>query len=140
MYIRHSQGFGQAGVAPTLALDVSLVAKPFRQVGSNVRTHVSQGLTKGLAHIDDMQLVVDLGRRIGSREWWRGLATCTALCVAAGSFAPGFRPLEAPSGPVMAEAEWQEASASAISPLAYGGDTGRRMAPTNAVERLADTP
>ncbi|WCT73756.1 peptidoglycan DD-metalloendopeptidase family protein [Sphingomonas naphthae] len=136
MYLKHSQGFGQAGVAPTLALDVSLVANPLKQVGSTVRTRVS----KSLSRIDDIELVVDLGRRIGSREWWRGLATCTALCVAAGCFAPGFRPLEAPSGPVMGEAEWQEASASAISPLAYGGDTGRRMAPTEAVQRLADTP
>ena len=38
-------------------------------------------------------LVVDLGARIGSLQWFRGLFTCTALCVAAASFAPGLTPI-----------------------------------------------
>ena len=132
MYLRPNQGFGQAGTAPALSLDMALVVQPLRQV--------HRGVTRGLGRIDELDLLVDLGRRIGSREWWLGLATCTALCVGMGSLAPGLHPLETASGPAMSEAEWQEASASAISPLAYGADTGRRMAPTDAVERLADTP
>ena len=46
-------------------------------------------------------------------------------------------------GPVPAplpDAHWDEARALAIAPLAYGGDTGRRMAATDAVEPLTDTP
>lgn len=132
MYLRPNQGFGQTGTAPSLSLDLSLVAQPFARV--------HQGVARRLGNIDQADLVIDLGRRIGSREWWQGLATCTALCVAAGMFAPGFHPLELPSAAPLSEAQWQEASASAIAPLAYGADTGRRTAPTDAVERLADTP
>ena len=88
----------------------------------------------------ELDLVVDLGQRIGSGEWWRGLATCSALCVAALSFAPKLRPLPGRVAPAMAEAQWQEMRAQAIAPQAYGADTGRRMVATSLVERLANTP
>ncbi|HWL47065.1 MAG TPA: M23 family metallopeptidase [Sphingomonadaceae bacterium] len=88
----------------------------------------------------DLDLVVDLGARIGSREWFRGLATCTALCAAALAFTPSFGPLPAHSTTSLPPAQWAEARALAISPLAYGADTGRRMAPTAAVEPLTETP
>ena len=39
-----------------------------------------------------------------------------------------------------ADAQFEEARALAIAPLAYGADTGRRMAPTDAVEPLAESP
>lgn len=132
MYLRPQGGFGQAGTAPALALDMRSATPPLAEMGRR--------LGRRLETLDRLDLVVDLGQRIGSREWWRGLATCTALCVAMGALAPGLRPIDAPSGPAIGEAEWQEASAAAVSPLAYGADTGRRMAPTAAVERLADTP
>ena len=88
----------------------------------------------------DIDLVVDLGAQIGSATWWRGLATCTALCATAIAFRPGFVPLSAEAPAPLTEAQWQEARALAIAPLAYGADTGRRMAATSAVEPLLDTP
>ena len=95
---------------------------------------------RGLSELArDIDLVVDLGAQIGSRTWWRGLATCTALCGATLFLAPGVKALpEMP--PAMDQSQWDEARAQAIAPLAYGGDTGRRMAATDAVEPLADTP
>lgn len=97
-------------------------------------------LRRGIERAADLDIVVDLGQRIGSREWWRGLATCTALCGLALSFAPGFSPLHGPVAPALGERQQQEMKAEAIQPSAYGSDTGRRMAPTGLVEHLADTP
>lgn len=88
----------------------------------------------------DLDLRVDLGLRIGSREWFRGFATCAALCYSAWWFAPSAEALPGASPLPLAEAQFEEARALAIAPLAYGGDTGRRMAPTDAVEPLAETP
>jgi murein DD-endopeptidase MepM/ murein hydrolase activator NlpD len=86
------------------------------------------------------EIVVDLGDRIGSRTWWRGLATCLSLCAAAASFAPGFGPIAGAGPSALPESQWQEARALTIAPLAYGADTGRRMGATDAVEPLTDTP
>ena len=83
---------------------------------------------------------VDLGTRIGSRDWWRGLATCTALCASAMAFWPDFPILSAAAPAPLTEAQWQQARALAIAPLALGADTGRRMAATSAVRALTDTP
>ena len=88
----------------------------------------------------DLDLIVDLGVRIGSREWLRGFATCIALCFVTYSFAPDMGPLAGTSPAPLADAQWEEMRALTIAPLAYGGDTGRRMAPTDAVEPLTDTP
>jgi murein DD-endopeptidase MepM/ murein hydrolase activator NlpD len=88
----------------------------------------------------DIDLVTDLGARIGSRAWFRGLATCSALCYAAWWLAPGFEPIPGAVAAPMPDAHWEEARALSIAPLAYGADTGRRMASTDAVEPLLDTP
>jgi murein DD-endopeptidase MepM/ murein hydrolase activator NlpD len=85
-------------------------------------------------------LVTDLGVRIGSKEWFRGLATCAILCYAAYSFAPSMSAIPGPSPAPLQDAQWDEARALSIAPLALGADTGRRMAPTDAVEPLADAP
>jgi murein DD-endopeptidase MepM/ murein hydrolase activator NlpD len=89
---------------------------------------------------DGFDLVVDLGQRIGSPEWLRGFVTCFGLCYAAWSLAPGLQPLPGLSPAPLADAQFEEARTLAISPLAYGADTGRRMAPTDAVEPLAQSP
>lgn len=85
-------------------------------------------------------LVVDLGSRIGSGTWFRGVFTCTALCGAALWLAPGFDPIPAASAKPLSDAQFEQARSLAISPLALGADTGRRMAPTDAVEPLLDRP
>ncbi|TFI58760.1 M23 family metallopeptidase [Sphingomonas parva] len=87
-----------------------------------------------------VELVVDLGASIGSLTWFRGLATCLGLCAAAISLAPGFEPIPSASAAPLSDQHWEQARALAISPLAYGADTGRRMAPTDAVQPLMDTP
>ena len=87
-----------------------------------------------------LDLVPDLGDDIGSRSWWRGLATLTFLCGAAISTFPGIQPLELGGAPALDAADFNEARAQMIVPLAYGGDTGRHMAATDAVRPLAQTP
>jgi len=88
----------------------------------------------------DIDLVTDLGARIGSGEWFRGLATCTILCYGAWSFAPSLGAVPGALPAAMPEAHLEESRTLAIAPLAYGADTGRRMAPTDAVEPLANAP
>ncbi len=87
----------------------------------------------------DFEWAPDLGSDIGSRRWWRGLATLAMLCGTAIASWPGIRPVDAMAAPMPA-ADWEEARALTITPLAWGADTGRRMAPTDAVQRLAVAP
>ena len=92
------------------------------------------------ARAGEFDLVVDLGQRIGSPEWFRGLATCAALCYAAWSLTPSIGAIPGASPAPMPEAQFEEARALTIAPLAYGADTGRRMAPTDAVVALPEAP
>jgi murein DD-endopeptidase MepM/ murein hydrolase activator NlpD len=85
-------------------------------------------------------LVADLGAGIGSAEWFRGLFTCLALCYAALSLAPGLEPIVSASPAPLTDAQLDEAQALSFEPLAYGAGTGRRMAPTAAVQMLNDVP
>jgi murein DD-endopeptidase MepM/ murein hydrolase activator NlpD len=131
LYQRNEQGFGHGGGAAALRLEPAF-ALPASAILPN-----AIGLKARLA---DLDLVVDLGARIGSREWIRGFFTCAALCTAAISLRPDIRPLPGTAETPLPEAQWEEARALAIAPLAYGGDTGRRMAATDVVEPLAETP
>lgn len=128
MYLRESDGFVSASGAATLA-----PARPAHRIHGGA-------LRRGIERAADLDIVVDLGTRIGSREWWRGLATCTALCGLAISFAPSMTPVTGTGTPPLAAAQEQEMRVGAITPSAYGADTGRHMIATNLVERLADTP
>ena len=89
--------------------------------------------------IGDIEWAPDLGQAIGSRLWWRGMATLLLLCGSAIATWPGIRPLEARAAP-MTDTDWEAARAQTIAPLAWGGDTGRRMAATDAVRQLNATP
>jgi murein DD-endopeptidase MepM/ murein hydrolase activator NlpD len=131
LYQFNDIGAGSGAATAALSLDTALRRPlPSRSFGSKV----------GRAIDRDFDLVTDLGVRIGSGEWFRGLATCAALCYAAYALAPGFEAIPGASAAPLPDAQWDEARALAIAPLAYGGDTGRRMAATDAVEALADTP
>lgn len=96
-----------------------------------------RGKSKAPMRVD---LVVDLGQRIGTRDWWLGLVTCSLLCTAAIIQAPRFHPLigDAPAAP--SPAQQAELRAQAIAPQALGADSGRRMMPTTLVEHLSETP
>ena len=90
--------------------------------------------------LSNVDLVVDLGARIGSLQWFRGIVTCGALCYAACQFAPGFDAIPGASAAPLSHARQKEARAFSISPLARGANTGRRMAATGAVQPLLDRP
>ena len=75
------RGAGSGGGA--LALDGGLGRAPIRPTFGQ----------RGAAQARSLDLVVDLGRNIGSREWLRGFVTCFGLCYAAWSLGPGFQPL-----------------------------------------------
>jgi murein DD-endopeptidase MepM/ murein hydrolase activator NlpD len=92
------------------------------------------------APTDKFSLVVDLGSRIGSRDWLRGVGTCFALCYAAWSFMPSLGSVEGLAPPPLSDDQWEEARPLAISPMAFGSQSGRRMAPTDAVQPLLDAP
>ena len=87
----------------------------------------------------DIDWTPDLGQDIGSRRWWRGLATLAMLCGTALATWPGLRPVEAHAAPMQPD-DWELARAQTITPLAWGADTGRRMAATDVVQPLATAP
>lgn len=89
--------------------------------------------------LSSIDLAPDLGEAIGSRRWWRGMGTLTGLIAAVWALSPGIRPVLAQT-PVGGERTVSALSAQAITPLALGADTGRRMGATAAVRPLADTP
>ena len=94
----------------------------------------------GRRRIDASELIVDLGTAIGSARWWRGLATCTALCTGTYLLAPTLRPLPHPIGTPLTATDWEDARGQAIAPLAWGADTGQHVGATDAVQPLTGTP
>ena len=123
-----------------VADSAGLIGGPARTGHGSRQPRAGHAIRRHVDMVSRIDLLVDLGQRIGSREWWRGLFTCTALCAAAVSLAPRFHTIEGQVAPPLAEAERDQMRAQAIAPLAYGADTGRRTIPTAAVEHLADTP
>lgn len=87
----------------------------------------------------ELDLVPDLGADIASRRWWRGLATLLTLSAAVIATWPGIRPIPAYAQPMLTD-DWDAARAQAIAPLAWGADSGQRMAATDRVRALAHTP
>ena len=88
----------------------------------------------------ELDFVPDLGEDIGSVRWFRGLGTLTVLSVAALALLPDYGPIYGAQLSVPTEAEFEEARAQMIMPIAYGSDSGRRMAATDAVLALAGSP
>lgn len=80
------------------------------------------------------------GGRIGAGRRLRSAIGFVLLCSGIWWLAPGLDPIPGASAAPLGKAEAREARAFAIAPLAYGADTGRRMAPTAAVEPLLDAP
>ncbi len=89
----------------------------------------------------DIDWTPDLGARIGSPEWFRGAATCLALCTVSWMLGPSLHaPIIGAVPPALTGARWDEARAQSIAPLAWGAATGRHMAATDLVAPLAATP
>ncbi|MDO7834854.1 M23 family metallopeptidase [Sphingobium sp. HBC34] len=89
---------------------------------------------------DEVELVPDLGQRIGSLTWFRGLATCFGLCATALYLSPGFQPVPGLPGAHLTDAHYDEVRSQMITPLALGADSGRHMGSTDAVQPLRETP
>ena len=90
-----------------------------------------------LVRLAEADWAPDLADAIGSKRWFRGLATMLGLTLAAFAFWPDSKAMAAlPSMPVDA-AEREEFRAQMIQPLAYGADSGRRMGATAAVVAAA---
>ena len=103
------------------------------QPGARARMHALAD------HLSGIDWTPDLAQNIGSKKWWRGLATLTGLCTAAWLAWPGIIPLNTQAPPIRKD-DWEQARALTITPLAWGGDTGRKMAATDAVQPLAEAP
>ena len=122
--------FGSIGGGATLLLDRALVPAHALSPAERLRA--------AIARID---WTPDLGARIGSAEWCRGAATCVALIVATWALSPGIaRPVLGEAPPALSGAHWQNARAQGIAPLAWGADTGQRLAATALVRPLTTTP
>lgn len=87
------------------------------------------------------ELAPDLGSQIGSREWWRGAATCVALLAVGWMLSPGLgRPIRAAVPAALDGRDWEEARAQAFGARALGATSGMHLAATSAVRPLTDTP
>jgi murein DD-endopeptidase MepM/ murein hydrolase activator NlpD len=139
LFQRHEQGPGHAAATAALSLAqrVDFGGTSFGQRLAAQDSTMHQGWRERLAALD---LVPDLGTNIGTGEWWRGVATVVLLCAAAISTAPGLKPVEAAAAAPMNARDFDEMRAQSIMPLAFGGDSGRHMAATDAVRPLAQTP
>ncbi|WP_025294858.1 peptidoglycan DD-metalloendopeptidase family protein [Sphingomonas sanxanigenens] len=134
MFKQSEPGFG--GTSGTAVLSMDAAIAPARPANT-----MRQPLKGWRTRLHDIDLVPDLGARIGSLEWMRGVVTCGGLCAAAITLSPGFeRPLPGAVPAPLAPAAWDEVRAQSFAPLAFGGDSGRHMAATDAVRPLADTP
>jgi len=90
-----------------------------------------------VAHID---FAPDLGADIGSLIWWRGLLTLVALLTCVVLLRPTITPFVADGRAPLSGSALEAERAQAITPLAWGSETGTRMGATSAVKRLAGTP
>ncbi|HMT44223.1 MAG TPA: M23 family metallopeptidase [Chakrabartia sp.] len=93
-----------------------------------------------LADLAERDLVPDLGTDIGSLAWLRGFAACIALCTVAVWLGPDYRPIPSAVSTPLSGPAWEETRAQSIAPLAWGGDTGRRMAANDLVVPLGSAP
>src|SRR3546814_822358 len=115
LFQRHEPIAGMSGNAAALTMSQAI---PLRR--SDADSDPQMNWRERLAQFD---LVSDLGDNIGSAEWWRGLTTLSLLCGAAIATFPGIQPLEVGGTPALGAADFNEARAQMIVPLAFGGDT-----------------
>lgn len=100
----------------------------------------SETLENWRERLTEVDWVPDLGRDIGSLSWFRGLATLAVLCGTAISCLPDFGPIAGHQAAPLTGTFADQARSQTIAPLAYGSDTGLRMAATDAVRPLAQSP
>jgi murein DD-endopeptidase MepM/ murein hydrolase activator NlpD len=87
-----------------------------------------------------VELAPDLGRDIGTRTWWRGLATCMSLCAIVIAVSPGIRAVPGAVPARLDQQHFDQYRTQMVTALALGADSGAHMGPTDAVSPLAETP
>ncbi len=129
MFERNNAAFAgpanRAGIVFAKAMEV-----PLRQ----------QSLNPPLNWLSNLDLVPDLGEDIGSLRWFRGLATLTICTVGALALLPDFGPVYGAQASMPTPSQLEEVRTQMIAPLAYGADSGRRMAANENVVALAGSP
>jgi murein DD-endopeptidase MepM/ murein hydrolase activator NlpD len=129
LFLRNDHGVEQAGGANARSFGRALVIRKATLAD------------KFRERFPDFDLVPDLGSRIGSGEWFRGVATCGGLCTLAVLLSPGFeRPIYANVPAALTGTDADIAHAQAIAPLAAESTTGTKLGATNLVATLTDTP
>lgn len=124
-------GGGPMAAAAVMSLDLapSIPSVPH----PDWRSRIEQSFHK-------LDLVHDLAEDIGSVRWYRGFASMLALGVVTLAFWPDFSAVEAATTVRAGAAVRDELRSQTIAPLAFGGDSGRRMGATAAVVPLAGVP
>jgi murein DD-endopeptidase MepM/ murein hydrolase activator NlpD len=102
-----------------------------------LRTATTPNWREKLAKLD---LVPDLGEDIGSARWFRGLASLTLMCVFTLAFLPDFGPVYGAQPPMPTPVQLEVARTQTIMPIAFGSDTGGRMAANENVVALGASP
>ena len=123
--------FGQAGPLGVAAVLVPVAAAP---AGAQLGGVIARLRGIDLAVVD---WAPDLAEQIGSRRWFRGLATMLGLMVAALSLWPDSGAIAAPPAMPLDSNAREEFRSQMIQPLALGSDSGRHMAPTAQLARAA---
>lgn len=117
------------------------IAAPIPGIGSlPERRKFSETIDIWRDQLAEIDWVPDLGRDIGSVTWFRGLATLSLLCGTAIACLPDFGPIAGHQAAPLTGTFADQARSQTIAPLAYGSDTGLRMAATDAVRPLAQSP
>lgn len=133
LYRRSEFGLNQSGSVAALSIN--------QIIGVGAADSNLAGRWRNAVHkIETLDLAPDLGADIGSLRWWRGFATCGLLCTSAIAMVPALKPLAVGNDAPVAGDAWEETRAQSIVPLAWGADTGRRMAATDLVFPLGDAP
>ena len=133
MYESSNQSFSKAEDASDIVLD------DIRQFGRKPADEAA-GKSSFTRWLSDLDIAPDLGEQIGSARWFRGLGTFSLLTIGAFALLPDFGPLYGAQPPLPSDAEFDEARAQMIMPIAFGSDSGRRMAATDNVVALAASP
>ncbi len=124
-------GFAAAGAAPRPGRVILLPRAPSSR---------PVDITTFLDRFADLDLAVDLGQRIGSRDWWLGLGLLTTLCLSVILAGTRIAPLPTAVRAPLTAAQADDARPDTIAPLANGATTGRAAPPTRLVEALSEVP
>ena len=106
----------------------------------DIRARLGARIAAFEAWCAEVDLAPDLACDIGSRKWFRGLATMAGLSALALALVPSFSAVEASTGIPVDGRVRDEFRSQAIMPLALGADSGRRMGASPLVRPLTTVP